>query len=65
MEVSATQVARLYADFLDVFIIDERDAKSADDIRALGMKVAVTNTVMSDLERKVALARETLGAAQT
>lgn len=57
MEVSALQVARLYADFIDVFVIDEQDAAAADEISALGLEVAVTNTVMSDRERKIALAR--------
>jgi LPPG:FO 2-phospho-L-lactate transferase len=60
MEVSAIQVARLYADFVDVFVIDERDAASADEIRSLGMRVTITDTIMSDRERKVALARTAL-----
>ena len=63
MEVSALQVARLYSDFLNVFIIDERDATSASEIQALGMKVIVTDTVMSNRDRKVGLAKATLEAA--
>lgn len=60
MEVSATQVARLYADFLDVFVIDRADASLMNTIRDIGMGVGATYTVMSDKERKVQLARAVL-----
>jgi LPPG:FO 2-phospho-L-lactate transferase len=46
VEVSAFGVARLYADFLDGFVIDYADAAQKSRIEALGVKVAVTNTVM-------------------
>ncbi len=57
MEVSAVQVARLYADFLDVFIIDEVDSRLSPEIAALGIEVLSTKTVMSGPPEKVALAR--------
>lgn len=60
MEVSATQVARLYADFLNAYIIDEQDAPAQADIEALGLKVFVTNTVMSGASEKLALAQFTV-----
>lgn len=60
MEVSATQVARLYADFLDVFILDRRDEAERAAIEQLGLQVAVTDTVMSGPAEKLALAQTTL-----
>ena len=63
MEVSAVGVARCYRDFLDVMVIDERDAALAAQIEDLGIPTVVTNTIMRDLDAKTALAREVLGAA--
>lgn len=57
---SATAVAKLYADFVGTFVIDRRDAKQADAIRALGMKVAVMPTVMRTRADKRKLARSLL-----
>lgn len=48
METSSTQVAKLYADFLDVMVIDGSDEKEASDIEALGVDVLVTDTVIPD-----------------
>jgi LPPG:FO 2-phospho-L-lactate transferase len=62
MEVSAAQVARLYSDFADVFILDVQDEAAKPEIESLGMKVWVTDTVMSGLEEKIRLAAFTLGA---
>lgn len=59
-EVSAFSVAKLYADFLDVFVIDVADAAEKKRIEALGIEVAVTNTIMRSLEDKVSLARTVL-----
>ncbi|MGD6809767.1 MAG: 2-phospho-L-lactate transferase [Candidatus Bathyarchaeia archaeon] len=60
VEVSAFGVAELYADFLDGFVIDYADAAQKSRIEALGVKVAVTNTVMKDLASKIALAKVVL-----
>jgi LPPG:FO 2-phospho-L-lactate transferase len=57
MKVSATQVARLYQDFLDVFIIDYADRKLEKEIASLGFRVVVTDTIMKDLPAKIHLAR--------
>jgi LPPG:FO 2-phospho-L-lactate transferase len=59
-EVSAAQVARLYADLLDVYIIDQRDAAAQAEIERLGVQVFVTNTVMSGPAEKLALAQAVL-----
>jgi LPPG:FO 2-phospho-L-lactate transferase len=60
MQVSAAQVARLYAGIADVFILDVRDEAAKPEIENLGFKVCVTDTVMSGLEAKIKLAAFTL-----
>jgi LPPG:FO 2-phospho-L-lactate transferase len=64
-ESSALGVARRYAavGLLDVFVLDREDAHLEPDIRALGLAVVVTNTVMADPGSRAALAREMLAAA--
>lgn len=62
MEVSATQVARLYADFLNIFILDRRDQAERAVIEQLGLQVIVTDTVMRGRAEKLALAQATLAA---
>jgi LPPG:FO 2-phospho-L-lactate transferase len=59
-EVSAFSVAKLYQDFLDAFVIDTKDADEKERIERLGIKVTLTNTVMSSLEDKVRLAKAVL-----
>lgn len=54
---SALQVAELYRDFLDVFVLDRLDESLAPRIEALGMRAVVTNTIMTGLAEKKALAR--------
>ena len=56
-EVSASAVAAMYRDFLDVFILDNADTKLKSEIAASGMRVPLTETVMSTLEKKIELAR--------
>ncbi len=56
-EVSAFSVAKLYADFLDTFVIDTQDVDEKNRIEKLGIKVKVTDTVMKSLEDKVRLAK--------
>ena len=60
IEVSAFGVAKFYSDFLDTFIIDTKDASEKSRIEKLGLNVKVTNTVMKNLEDKVALAKVVL-----
>ena len=59
-EVSCVGVARRYAGLCDIFIIDTVDGYHAPQIEALGMQVAVANTVMHTEEEKVHLARAVL-----
>lgn len=63
MDVSAVGVARCYRDFLDVMVIDTQDAHLASDIEDLGIPTLVTNTIMSNLAAKKALAINMLQAA--
>lgn len=59
-EVSAYSVAKLYSDFLDMFVLDVADSAERAKIEALGVEVKVTNTLMKSLEDKVKLARTVL-----
>lgn len=61
-EVSALGVARLYADLVDVFVIDEVDRALAGSVEALGLRCVVTQTMMTDQARKESLARAVLAA---
>lgn len=63
MEVSAVGVARAYADFLDVLVLDQQDAALAGQVEALGVRAVVTDTIMRDQAVKRALARTALQAA--
>lgn len=63
IEVSAVGVTRCYRDFLDVMVIDERDAHLAQEIEDLGIPTVVTNTIMRDSASKAVLARTVLQAA--
>jgi len=47
-EVSARGVATLYRDFVDAYILDERDAALEADIAALGLRTHVMDTIMRD-----------------
>jgi LPPG:FO 2-phospho-L-lactate transferase len=59
-EVSAAAVAARYADVLDAWVIDEQDANLADEVADLGIRVAVTDTVMRSPEVTARLARTAL-----
>jgi len=61
LEVCAFAVAKLYADFLDTFVLDVVDSGEKSRIEKLGIDVKVANTLMKSLEDKVALARVVLG----
>jgi LPPG:FO 2-phospho-L-lactate transferase len=60
LEVSAFSVAKLYADFLDTFVLDAVDSAEKSRIEKLGVEVKVTNTIMKSLEDKIGLARTVL-----
>jgi len=60
IEVSAYGVAKLYSDFLDEIIIDNKDEAEKERIEKLGINVTVTNTIMKTFEDKVLLAKDVL-----
>jgi LPPG:FO 2-phospho-L-lactate transferase len=55
-EVSAAGVARMYQDFVDIFVLDDADRSIASEIESLGMEVSTTNTIMATLADKERLA---------
>lgn len=57
LEVSAFSVAYLYRDFLNVFVLDQRDEAEKERIENLGIKVVLADTIMRTLEDKVRLAK--------
>jgi LPPG:FO 2-phospho-L-lactate transferase len=62
-EASALGVARQYTGIADVFVLDTVDAAQEDGISALGMRVVVTDTVMTDDAARARLTAEVLAAA--
>ena len=58
--VSAVGVAKLYRDFVDVFVLDEKDSRLAPAVEALGIRALVTNTIMSGMAQRKALAKAVL-----
>ncbi len=63
LEISALGVAHAYAGLIDGMVIDQVDAALADSIAALGVRVAVTDTIMRDPAVKADLARSVLQLA--
>jgi LPPG:FO 2-phospho-L-lactate transferase len=63
VEVSAPGVAEHYRGLLAGWVIDDVDAGHADRVRRLGLRVAVTDTIMADDATAEALARVALDAA--
>ena len=65
-EATALGVARRYASaqLLDAFVIDQLDEALAGDVRALGLEVVVTDTVMTDAGARVRLARDVLAVVK-
>ncbi|HUG80320.1 MAG TPA: 2-phospho-L-lactate transferase [Bryobacterales bacterium] len=62
---SASAVANLYRDFVDVFILDETDRDLRLEVEQLGMRAVVCPTIMKGLPEKIALAGAVLEAANS
>ena len=60
---SAHAVARRYADILDGFVFDERDADEIALVSGLGIVASTAPTVMDTTEDKIALAGNVLALA--
>lgn len=61
--VDAAEVAGLYADVLDGWVVDDVDAARADAARAHAAHVAVTDTTLAEPDRAERLARVVLDVA--
>jgi len=59
---SAASVARMYSDFVDVFVVDSSDARQAEAMAADGLVPEVLDTMMVDHDASHRLAREILRA---
>jgi LPPG:FO 2-phospho-L-lactate transferase len=57
---SAPGVARIYAKWATAFVLDQQDEAQAAEIRALGFKTLVTDTIMKTTADKTRLAAEIL-----
>jgi LPPG:FO 2-phospho-L-lactate transferase len=57
LQVSIAGIAEVYHDFLDLLIVDEKDAEAAGKLRQSGFRVHCAPTLMKDAESKAALAR--------
>lgn len=55
-EVSALGVARLYQNFVGVFVLDNADRRYIGPIEKLGMRVVATDTIMANPSRAAKLA---------
>jgi LPPG:FO 2-phospho-L-lactate transferase len=60
LEVTAAGAAAAYEGLLGAWVIDELDDALADRLRATGLRVAVTDTIMADDDRAEGLARTAL-----
>lgn len=59
-EASAAAVAKHYADFLNGFVLDERDAEFQSRIEAMGVGVLLTDTLMQSRDDRARLACEVI-----
>jgi len=62
LPVSIAGVAEAYHDFLDVLVVDVRDAQAAEELRQTGVRVHLAKTIMQTSEDKANLASEVLSA---
>jgi LPPG:FO 2-phospho-L-lactate transferase len=62
LPASIAGVAKAYADFLDVLIVDESDSAAAPEVEAMGIRVQRAATIMKSEPEKVALAEAALRA---
>jgi LPPG:FO 2-phospho-L-lactate transferase len=63
LEVSAAGVAAAYAPWLRALLIDPRDTGAVPTLERAGVRAIVTDVMMTDRAREVALARRVLEAA--
>lgn len=59
-DVTATGVARLYADFCNTFVVDAVDREELPLIEAIGVRAVALGTIMSDRSKSLRLAHDLL-----
>jgi len=64
LAVSVAGVAEAYHDFLDMLVIDTRDAQSVEELKKSGLRVHVTKTIMRTAEDKADLAAAVMAAVR-
>lgn len=64
LPVSVAGIAQAYHDFLDMLVIDVRDAQAGDELTKTGLRVHVTKTIMRTSEDKADLAAAVLAAVR-
>ena len=57
---SASGVARLYSDFVNLFVVDRTDEQEVGKVEALGVRAAALDTIMTDQEASETLGRSLL-----
>lgn len=65
LPVSIAGIAEAYHDFLDVLVVDVRDAQAAEELRQTGVRVHLAKTIMRTPEEKAELAAAALSAIPT
>jgi LPPG:FO 2-phospho-L-lactate transferase len=65
LPVSIAGIAEAYHDFLDVLVVDVRDAQAAEELRQTGVRVHLAKTIMRTQEEKAELAAAVLSAIPT
>jgi LPPG:FO 2-phospho-L-lactate transferase len=60
LPVSIAGVAQAYREFLDILVVDHRDAQAAQELQRAGLRVHCANTVIATADEKAGLAREIL-----
>lgn len=65
LDSSALEIARHYAPFADLFVLDIADRGLVGEIEALGMEVLVTNTIMDSRAARIRLAGDVIGALES
>lgn len=63
-DVSAPGVARLYADLIDLFVLDEVDAALVPAVEALGLRAVAFDTMMTGDEGRARVAHAVVEAAR-
>jgi LPPG:FO 2-phospho-L-lactate transferase len=65
LPVSIAGVAQAYREFLDILIVDNRDAKAAERLQQSGLRVHCADTIMGTADEKADLARQVLSLFST